>query len=134
MSEDDHIDYYVYKAHFCVTYTTTISAIVSENSNHLDHHGCYGVMWIEAEYECDHPYSSEDLKDMLDAIDLAEKNLLLIGMPFSPDYKFQSNQANRIRRNKKLRKMYNLDELEKQDKEQLILRKSQCRSLKESND
>ena len=118
ITEDDHIDYYVYNAKFLGTYTTTVSAIVSDNPKHLYHHGHYGVIWIAAEYECNLPYSVDDMQDMMHAIDLAEKNLLLIGMPFSPDYDFQSDKANRKRRNEKLRKIYGLDEREKNDWEE----------------
>lgn len=115
LTEDEHIDYYVFQAKFLGTYTSTVSAIVSDNVTHLSHHTNYGVIWLEAEYECDLPYSVDDMEDMLHAIDLAEKNLLLIGMPFTPDYKFQHDQAYRKRRNERLRKMYNLEEREKED-------------------
>lgn len=114
-SDDEREDCFVYKAKFLGMYTTTISAFISSNSNHLHHFGNYGVLWLAGEYESDLPYGASDMEDMIHAIDLAEKNLLLIGMPFTPDYKFQSNNGNRRRRNDKLRKMYGLEEKENED-------------------
>lgn len=114
--KDDYEDSFIYTAEFLGEYTTKIRAVVSENSNHLRHDGHYGVLWLEVEnYECDQPYADYHLKDMLHAIDLAEKNLLTVGMPFTPGYEFQSNQGNRKRRNEKLRRMYGLEEMEKKD-------------------
>ena len=60
-----------------------------------------------------------ELKDMMSILDIAEKHLLTIGMPFTPDYEFMSNKANRKRRNEKLRRMYGLEEKEKKDKEEI---------------
>ena len=55
---------------------------------------------------------------MLRAIELAEDNLLAIGMPFTPDYQFHGrNKANKKRRNDKLRRLYNLEEKERKDNE-----------------
>jgi hypothetical protein len=53
---------------------------------------------------------------MIQAIINAEENLLTIGMPFTKDYQFHGkNVANKIRRNNRLRRMYNLDEKEAED-------------------
>lgn len=115
---DDTEDYFVYTMEFLGTYHTLVRAVVAEHSKHLCIDGHYGVLWLDAvKYECDPPYSENDLEDMLCALELAEENLLTIGMPFTPDYKFHGNAANRKRRNDKLRKLYNLDELEKRDDE-----------------
>lgn len=109
-------DYYVYTSQFLGMYTTKVRAIVSGNSNHLKHDGHYGVLWLETDsYECGDHYSITELKDMMFALDLAEQNLLTIGMPFTPDYQFQSNRGNRKRRNEKLRKMYDLAEKEREE-------------------
>lgn len=115
--KDDYEDSFIYTAEFLGEYTTKIRAVVSADANHLWHHdGHYGVLWIEVEsYECEPPYLDCNLKDMLHVIDMAEKNLLAIGMPFTPEYEFQSNQGNRKRRNEKLRRIYGLEEKEKKD-------------------
>lgn len=111
---DNTDDYFVYTMDFLGEYHTTVRVVVSEFSKHLVVDGHYGVLWIDAaKYECSPPYSERDLNDMIYAIEMAEENLLKIGMPFTPDYKFHGNKANRKRRNDKLRKLYNLDELEK---------------------
>lgn len=114
---DDYEDSFIYTAEFLGEYTTKIRAIVSANINHLRRHdGHYGILWLEVEsYECEPPYFDDHLKDMLHVIDIAEKNLLAIGMPFTPEYEFHSNKGNRKRRNEKLRRMYGLDEREKKD-------------------
>lgn len=115
---DDTEDYFVYTMEFLGEYHTLVRAVVASHSKHLCVDGHYGVLWLDAvKYECDPPYSENDLEDMLCALELAEENLLTIGMPFTPDYRFHGNKANRKRRNDKLRKLYNLEELEKMDDE-----------------
>jgi len=112
-------EYSQYKAEFLgASYHSTIVAIISENSEHLCCNGHYGVLWLEAIYECERDgcLSYDDMEDMQCAIEKAEENLLKIGMPFTPDYKFHGyNTANQIRRNKKLRKLYSLEEKEEAD-------------------
>ena len=109
-------DYLVYTNTFLGMYDAKVHAIVAASSKDLCHDGHYGVLWLEvSDYECEPPYVVEALKDMLSVIDIAEKNLLLIGMPFTPDYEFMSNKANRKRRNEKLRRLYGLEEMEKED-------------------
>jgi len=95
-------------------YHSTVRAVVASHSKHLNINGHYGVLWLDvAKYETEPPYSETALKDMITAIEYAEDNLLKIGMPFSPYYEFHGrNKANSKRRNDKLRKLYNLDELE----------------------
>lgn len=102
------------------SYHSTVIALVSEAPCHLDLDGCYGVMWLEAKYECERNgcLSWDDMADMQQAIIYAEENLLRIGMPFTEDYEFHGkNTANKRRRNAKLRKDYNLAEKEQKDNE-----------------
>lgn len=101
------------------SYNTTVRAVVASHSKHLVLDGHYGVLWLDAaKYENDPPYDEHALTDMLRAIELAEDNLLAIGMPFTPDYQFHGrNKANKKRRNDKLRRMYDLDEKERKDSE-----------------
>lgn len=112
---DNSEDYCVYTLKILVEYHVTVRAVVASHSQHLCINGHYGVLWLDvAEYENDPPYGMDDLEDMLEAIRLAEDNLLKIGMPFAPDYQFNGNAANKRRRNEKLRRIYNLEELEKE--------------------
>lgn len=100
------------------SFSSTVVAIVSQYSEHLSLDGHYGVLWLEAKYECDRNgyLSWGDIEDMMCAIESAEENLLTIGMPFTKDYEFHGrNKANMKRRNEKLRKMYGLAEKERND-------------------
>ena len=110
---------YQYKAEFLGReYSSTVVALVAAHPDHLNLDGHYGVMWLEAIYECDRDgcLSYHDMKDMQQAIIYAEDNLLKIGMPFTPDYRFHGkNAANKKRRNDKLRRLYNLAEIEQED-------------------
>lgn len=100
-------------------YDSTVRAVVASHSKHLCIDGHYGILWLDvAKYENEPPYTETALKDMITAIEYAEDNLLKIGMPFTPDYEFHGrNRANKKRRNDKLRKLYNLEELERRDNE-----------------
>ena len=100
-------------------YHSTVRAVVSEHPKHLCIDGYYGILWLDvAKYENKPPYTETALKDMITAIEYAEDNLLKIGMPFTPDYKFHGrDKANKKRRNDKLRKLYNLEELERKGNE-----------------
>ena len=94
-------------------FNSTVRATVCSCEKHLEYHSTYGVLWLDiAKYECDNaPHSPSDLREMQLAIEHAENNLLTIGMPFVPDYKFNGkNKANKKRRNDSLRKQYGLDE------------------------
>ena len=110
---------YQYKAEFLGReYSSTVVALIAAHPDHLNLDGHYGVMWLEAIYECDRDgcLSYHDMKDMQQAIIYAEDNLLKIGMPFTPDYRFHGkNAANKKRRNDKLRRLYNLAEIEQED-------------------
>lgn len=100
-------------------YETTVRAVVSCRPKHLELDGHYGVLWVDAvEYESDPPYSVEDLEDMISAIELAEENLLRIGMPFTDGRSFHGSKAEieaKIQRNNELRERYKLDEKERAD-------------------
>lgn len=117
LSMADDLDQY--KADFLGRwYSSTVVALVATNTDHLDLDGHYGVMWLEAVYENERDgcYSFGDMEDMQCAIIKAEENLLRIGMPFTPDYRFHGkNVANKKRRNEKLRRIYQMEELEKED-------------------
>lgn len=114
-------DYFVYTNTFLGWYNTTVMAAVSAHSGHLGIDGHYGVLWLAVvEYECGRPYSETDLKDMIAAIGFAEEHLLKIGMPFTKDYQFQIDQENNSKRNEELRKLYNLDEMERKDNERIL--------------
>lgn len=110
-------EYTQYKADFLGhSYSSTVVAIISNLPEHLNLDGHYGVLWLEAVYECERDgcLSWGDITDMQQAIIYAEENLLRIGMPFTPDYNFHGrNAANMKRRNRKLRRLYNMDEVEK---------------------
>lgn len=97
-------------------YDTIVRAVVSEFSQHLCINGHYGVIWLDAaKYENNPPYEENALKDMIKAIERAEDNLIKIGMPFCPDYKFHGrNKANKKRRNDKLRRLYDLERFEEE--------------------
>ena len=114
-------EYLQYKADFLGhSYSSTVVAIISGCPDHLSLDGHYGVLWLEAIYENERNgcFSYNDMTDMQQAIIYAEENLLRIGMPFTPDYKFHGkNTANKKRRNDKLRRMYNLEEIEERDME-----------------
>ena len=113
-------DYFEYTNTFSIDYEAKVTAIVSCNGNHLKHHGHYGILWLEvSDYECGDHYSVDELKDLINLLDIVEKHLLTIGMPFVPDYEFMSNKANRRRRNEKLRKLFDLEAKEKEDYEKV---------------
>ncbi len=112
-------EYEQYAADFLGSaYSSTVVAIVSEYPDHLDLDGHYGVLWLEAVYENERNgcLSWGDMKDMMCAIDNAEENLLMCGMPFVPVYEFHGrNKANKKRKNEKLRKMYDMESIEQKD-------------------
>ena len=107
-------DYEVYSMTFLVTYEVKVYACISSSSKHLCNDGHYGIMWLEAEYEYDRPLSKCELEEMIAGMTYAEDNLLLIGVPFVPDYKFISKETEKTTINMKLR---NILELEKQEEE-----------------
>ena len=112
-------EYDQYAAEFLGSaYSSTVVAIISTIPEHLNLDGHYGVLWLEAVYENERDgcLSWGDMEDMMCAIECAEENLLMCGMPFTPDYCFHGrNKANMKRRNEKLRRLYNLEEKEKHD-------------------
>ena len=108
-------DYDLYTMSFLGNYKTKILACVSAHEKHLCNDGHYGVLWLEVvKYECKRPYCYSDLEDMMYALELAEDNLLRIGMPFVPDYDFHGEKAkDKAEVNKALRIMYDLDAKER---------------------
>ncbi len=113
----DQTDYDVFSMTFLVTYEVKVYACVSRVSGHLDLDGHYGVMWLEAEYEYDRPHSKSELDEMVVGMSYAEDNLLLIGVPFVPDYKFISNETEKDIINTELRNKLNLEKQEEEDNE-----------------
>ena len=91
-------------------YYVTVRAWVGEHYEAIDLSGHYGVCTFEiVKYEYDPPFGETNLTDMLYAMEVAEDNLLFLGIPFCPNYRFHgSNVANKRRRNKALRKKFNL--------------------------
>jgi hypothetical protein len=110
-------DYEVYSMTFLVTYEVKVYACISSSSKHLCNDGHYGVMWLEAEYEYDRPHSIGELGEMKEGMAYAEDNLLLIGVPFVPDYKFIDNAEEKTKRNMELRDKLNLEKQEEEDDE-----------------
>lgn len=96
-------------------YTTTVFAVIP---NSLNINGHFGISWLEAwyEYQDDALYWKE-LEDIQHAICLAEKNLLLCEIPFCDNKSFHGTKQEirwKINRNNKLRKKWQLDEIEKE--------------------
>ena len=108
-------DYEVYSMTFLVAYEVKVYACISSSSKHLCNDGYYGVMWLEAEYEYDRPHSISELGEMKEGMEYAEDNLLLIGIPFSPEYKFIDNAEEKIKRNTELREKLKLAEQENEN-------------------
>lgn len=98
-------------------YESKCIAYVSDRKDSVHAQGHLGVAWIEIEYEYDdRPYSYSDICDMKRAIELAELNLLKIGVPFCDNRDFHGTQEEieeKIALNNKLREEWKLDELEK---------------------
>lgn len=125
-SADDKI-YVEYRASFLGRYyRSEIAVLVAENDEGLWECSHYGVVRIEAYYCPKPPYEWYELQDAQLAIELAEDNLIRIGMPFDPDFEFHGkNKVNKKRRNDALRRKYGLEakekkrlaELEKEDDE-----------------
>jgi len=118
---DDETDYYKYVNTFLGTYSVKVRAVVFEHPGHLIVNGYFGVGWLEfVDYpDCTRDenigYGFGDLADIIHGMELAEENLIRIGMPFVPDYKFHGkNKANLKRRNDALRRKLNMERWEKE--------------------
>lgn len=112
-------DYYKYKSSFLNIYQTDVLAVVACSWRHIRVNGHYGVMWLEAvgypdcSRDENNGYSIGDLDDIRTGLILAEENLVRIGVPFTPDYKFHGrNRANLKRRNDATRKKLNMEHWE----------------------
>lgn len=111
----DADDYSNYHMTIVADYNCECYARAATRKSQLSSNGHYGVAWIEVSYESEVPYSEYELKNMLYAIELAENNLLTIGIPFCPDYTFMGRDAaNKSRRNRRIRREWELDEKEAQ--------------------
>lgn len=120
VQEDSDEEYTTFMLTILVTYDVKIYARVSMHKNHLHLDGHYGVLWLDAEYEYhDRPLSYTELDEMIYAIQKAEENLVMIGIPFTADYKFHAdtNRANErlTAKNKTLRNRLNLEQQENED-------------------
>lgn len=134
LSPDDND---IYKAHpnlcqykktlLANEYDTICIANVCEYADGMILSGEFGILWLECLYpEVNPPYTYDDIYDMLAALETAEDDLLMIGIPFCAKYKFHGkNAANKKRRNDALRRKYRCDEIEKELGEQLMLKRKQ---------
>lgn len=98
-------------------YKSRCFAHIAESVDSINIGGHLGVGWVVVEYEYnDRPYGYNDLEDMKEAINCAEKNLLEIGMPFQDNKSFHGSEeekAEKIKRNNELREKWELEEIEK---------------------
>lgn len=110
-SATDPDDMGVYEIHIR---NNTCYAVITETENQLGCMGHYGVGWVDVLSDEKPPYGRDDLRDMSEAIALAEDNLLLIGVPFVPGYEFSDDKENKGKQNSILREKYGFDKLEKE--------------------
>lgn len=102
-----------YTAQFLTEYNVTVTAEVSDSKNGMRFNGSLGVLWLEASYECEEPYSFRDLENMQAGIILAEENLLKLGIPFEEGYEFHGDSIQEKKEmNKKNREKLKIEELE----------------------
>lgn len=116
-----------YQMTFLSEYDVGIIASVAESWMDVRIAGSLGVLELDVgNYECDMPYMRDELYWMIDALNMAEDNLIKIGMPFTSGYRFSGrNAANNARRNQKLRRIFDLNELEEKAWEEYERRRSQ---------
>lgn len=111
--EDMHTDddESTYKLRIAVCHNNYVYAKVSTNKNGYHAHCDYGVEWLEHEYEyADNSLGYGDIDVILKDMEMAEENLLTLGIPFSADYKFHGkNKANKKRMNAKIRRVWELE-------------------------
>lgn len=103
-----------YQMTFLSEYDVGVIASVAESWMDVQIAGSLGVLELDiGSYECKMPWMREELYWMISALNMAEDNLIKIGMPFTEKYRFSGkNAANNGRRNQKLRRKYNIAELE----------------------
>lgn len=111
---NDGLDYY--NATFLCEYHVYVTAVTSTHERGMELNGHLGVVWLEAEYECDMQHLSYgDLENMQGGMEMAEENLLKCGIPFCPDYKFHGkNVYRKVQMNNAIRKKLNLEQIEKE--------------------
>ncbi len=118
-------------------YETLCIAEVCEDSEGMNLSGEFGILWIEciySEHYATLPYTYNDLYDMLAAMEMAEDDLLVIGIPFCARYQFHGrNAANKKRRNDALRRKYQCDEIEKELNNQRVQKWKQEQERRKSD-
>lgn len=118
-SWNDH-EYYRFRKSVVAMFESNVQAIVFSAKEHLQNSGEYGVAWLECVgYDCNYDKyggpSIRDLNDMLDALIIAEDDLVRSGMPFVPDYIFHGRNTDSLRViNINLRRELNLKRWEKE--------------------
>ena len=107
-------DYLLFTAEFMANYTGIVRAEVITLPEKLSLCGHFGVYSLSLQsYECEMPYYTDDLEDMIQLIILAEENLLRLGIPFIPDYSFHGHEIEeKKKRNWELRALWGLDDSE----------------------
>lgn len=113
----DNTEEALYTMTFLERYDCKITAHIADRERGLDIDGCYGVLWLDVDYEYDH-LSWSEIEEMQQAILDAEDNLLLIGIPFTELYTFHGkNAVNKKRRNDSIRRRLDLNTREEIDAE-----------------
>lgn len=109
----------IYTATFCIEYNIKVYAYVAEDSSSIDREGHIGVYFLEVKYEDEDVYNDPmgtcELEWLLEAFEVAEENLLNVGIPFVPSYKFRgNNKEEKEIRNNEIRKKLNIEDFEKE--------------------
>ncbi len=123
VNSDDPLEYANYEIKM---QDSLVRAYISMRPEHLSAYGYYGVLWLGVTPDRKVPFYPSDINDMTYDLDAAEANLLRIGMPFEPEYKFakwntKEKAEYRRRRNAFLRKVYDIEK--KEEKGYEILRR-----------
>ena len=109
----------VYTATFLIVEDINVYAYVSENSNSIYLDENIGVSFLRVKYDDEDVYTDPlgygDIKWLLEAFDVAEENLLEVGIPFIPSYEFHGkNKKEKEKKNKELRKKLNVEAYEEE--------------------
>lgn len=93
-----------------------VQAVVSQRTQNICNEGHFGVIWLEiSEYECEMPYTMNDIEDMALILKRAENNLSKLGIPFVPDYTWLSDDAEeKQKKNDAIREQYDFEAQEKE--------------------
>lgn len=98
-------------------YDIDLQVWVSDNEVGLACCGEFGICDVSVEgfnHGALPPYCLTDLKDFMRAIQVAENQLLLAGVPFFSDHRFEVNTEEQFKRNEQLRQEMNLAQIEEQ--------------------